>query len=514
METTFRFGADASELQSVMTTLQGQFQSLNAIAAQSGDAMADYGQGTRSAADQAELFGQRMQRADTNIQTLNGQLAAQQTVAKAAQDALAQLGDKADASARQQIKAETDKVDQLEAALRQQTAVSDAAAKAEMTAQKSQINEEIALTEGAAVRGEISETEKSAKIAQLRQAEDQAQIEYYGHRLQLYQNDEKARIQAESALSSAVSKANTDRINSDTQATQARITAWQQTLKPIDRAIDQSVTGIITGTKTTQQAINGLARSMVASGVAAAESWLSKQVATQLALTQTTKTQSAIRDGVNASESSSFLGRLGTMASSWLGLETEKTSSTVVGEGARTTVTQTGAETKTAVETQQTSESVALSAGRGAAGTYADACAELPYGWLIGGGLAAASFAAIKGFSAAGGWDRVPYDGAMTELHKDEMVLPASIAGPLRSMTQAAPAYGLPSGVGGPLSGGALAGGGTVGGDTHHHFSPTTHITVNNQGSRALTPDQVGDAVQAALRNGHAGLVKQIRAMR
>ena len=66
--------------------------------------------------------------------------------------------------------------------------------------------------------------------------------------------------------------------------------------------------------------------------------------------------------------------------------------------------------------------------------------------------------------SAAGGWGQVPFDGAITELHKDEMVLPASIAGPLRAMTAAA--------------GGANAGGGTVntsaaagGGDTHLHLN-------------------------------------------
>ncbi len=34
--------------------------------------------------------------------------------------------------------------------------------------------------------------------------------------------------------------------------------------------------------------------------------------------------------------------------------------------------------------------------------------------------------------SAAGGWDRVSMDGVLAQLHKDEMVLPAAIAGPLR----------------------------------------------------------------------------------
>src|SRR6185312_11537813 len=51
--------------------------------------------------------------------------------------------------------------------------------------------------------------------------------------------------------------------------------------------------------------------------------------------------------------------------------------------------------------------------------------------------------------SAAGGWDRVPADGMLTQLHKDEMVLPARIAEPVRKMAQ----------------------GGASGGVTHNHYS-------------------------------------------
>jgi hypothetical protein len=47
---------------------------------------------------------------------------------------------------------------------------------------------------------------------------------------------------------------------------------------------------------------------------------------------------------------------------------------------------------------------------------------------------AAAAFAGVEAFSAAGGWGDVPFDGAATTLHKNEMVLPANLATPLRSM--------------------------------------------------------------------------------
>ncbi|WP_217433737.1 hypothetical protein, partial [Caulobacter sp. S45] len=62
--------------------------------------------------------------------------------------------------------------------------------------------------------------------------------------------------------------------------------------------------------------------------------------------------------------------------------------------------------------------------------------------------------------SAAGGWGQVPYDGALASLHKDEMVLPSTLASPLRS------ALGDGSG---PSFAGAGASGGT--GATHHHWN-------------------------------------------
>ena len=38
--------------------------------------------------------------------------------------------------------------------------------------------------------------------------------------------------------------------------------------------------------------------------------------------------------------------------------------------------------------------------------------------------------------SAAGGWERVPADGMVTELHRDEMVLPKHVADPMRNMAR------------------------------------------------------------------------------
>jgi hypothetical protein len=52
----------------------------------------------------------------------------------------------------------------------------------------------------------------------------------------------------------------------------------------------------------------------------------------------------------------------------------------------------------------------------------------------FGAGMALAALSYTSVASAAGGWERVPFDGAMTELHRDEMVLPKHIADPMRQM--------------------------------------------------------------------------------
>lgn len=115
---------------------------------------------------------------------------------------------------------------------------------------------------------------------------------------------------------------------------------------------------------------------------------------------------------------------------------------------AMTAATTTGAATRTAVETGAAATSAAASSGfalidianaavRAAANAYA-AIAGIPFvGPFLAPAIAAGAIAAVIGFStgiisARGGLDRVDKDGQLAELHKDEMVLPAGIATPLR----------------------------------------------------------------------------------
>lgn len=82
-------------------------------------------------------------------------------------------------------------------------------------------------------------------------------------------------------------------------------------------------------------------------------------------------------------------------------------------------------------------EQITTSAGvAGANGVASYAAAPWPLDLAAPGfGTLMSSYAmSFASFSAAGGWYDVPHDGALTELHKSEMVLPAWAAQPLRTM--------------------------------------------------------------------------------
>jgi hypothetical protein len=120
--------------------------------------------------------------------------------------------------------------------------------------------------------------------------------------------------------------------------------------------------------------------------------------------------------------------------------EAGKTGATETGIFARLAALVTGTETGKAVEATANATSVMGSAYKAAAGAYS-ALAGIPIiGPALGAAAAVATFAAVSAyniFSAEGGMGQVPYDGAMFQLHKDEMVLPSWIASPLRAQLAA-----------------------------------------------------------------------------
>jgi hypothetical protein len=117
--------------------------------------------------------------------------------------------------------------------------------------------------------------------------------------------------------------------------------------------------------------------------------------------------------------------------------EQTATAATAAGAAARTAATSTAAAAQQAVTATTATTEITTNAAVAGSGALASVSKIPVIGPFIAPAIAAGIMALAMGFvskiaSAEGGWDQVPHDGAMTELHKDEMVLPASIATPLR----------------------------------------------------------------------------------
>ena len=130
---------------------------------------------------------------------------------------------------------------------------------------------------------------------------------------------------------------------------------------------------------------------------------------------------------------------------------------------------------------------ISNSAARAAAGAYAAVAPTPLIGPELAPAAAAAALAAALAFggevvSAAGGWGQVPYDGALASLHKDEMVLPSSIASPLRDQLAGA---GSGSGAGG-------------GGATHHHWTINALDAQSFARMARSNPDAITGALSSA----------------
>jgi hypothetical protein len=145
----------------------------------------------------------------------------------------------------------------------------------------------------------------------------------------------------------------------------------------------------------------------------------------------------------------------------------------IIAETTKTTASQAGFVVRSAFDVQASEQSrsnsflaaqkVALNnAVQAASGAYASASSIPLVGWLIAPGAAAAAFAAVEAFgaltSAAGGYDIPAGVNPLVQAHASEMILPASIANPLRAQLASAS-------FGGASAQNASSGGG----DTHIH---------------------------------------------
>jgi len=176
------------------------------------------------------------------------------------------------------------------------------------------------------------------------------------------------------------------------------------------------------------------------------------------------------------------------------------------GEMVKTGLSGAGAAQRGAIETTASLQSKMLSfetaekdifnaAAKAAANAYA-AMAGIPIiGPELGAVAAAVTFSAVEGFgniaSAAGGYDIPSGINPLVQTHANEMILPAHIANPMRSLLQGVEQTG---GIGG-------------GGETHNHnYNPVLNISaVDHRGVQAFFDqhaDKLFNTINAKVRGG------------
>ncbi len=169
----------------------------------------------------------------------------------------------------------------------------------------------------------------------------------------------------------------------------------------------------------------------------------------------------------------------------------------VASEKAKTAAQQLGASQGMAISGQAALKDITNSAAQAASAAY-NSLAHVPFvGPLLGAAAAATVFAAVMAFkglvaSAAGGYDIPAGVNPLTQLHAQEMVLPARLANPMRDM--------LASFGSGATA--AVASGHTFSfGDTHIHGAPNMSPADFKQ-ALAEHRASVAEAVANALHGG------------
>lgn len=211
---------------------------------------------------------------------------------------------------------------------------------------------------------------------------------------------------------------------------------WTNAFKPLQHAFDQSISGMILGTTTWQKAVKRLGQMAVSEMVGVADKQLATWVGKELGMTTATKAGTQTRQGAEEQSESGFLGLIGNMLLKWLGLETAKTDGTATNNAARAAIEAAAA--KLAV--LRAFGQIEVDAAVAAAGAMA-AISAIPYvGPALAPEVAAETYATTMGwatglgaglFSAAGGMWNVPAD-TLAMVHKQESIIPASVAQPMR----------------------------------------------------------------------------------
>lgn len=229
--------------------------------------------------------------------------------------------------------------------------------------------------------------------------------------------------------------------------------AWAKAFEPVERAFNTAVTGMILGTTTWQKAVQRATLSVLSTEINAGLRQLEAWIAKETGMTAATRTGAATRQAADTTSQSSLFGLIAQTLAQWLGLETAKTAATTEGNSSRTISDAAAQAAGAALAVARAFGQIQIDAAVAAAGTMA-AISAIPFvGPFIAPEMAAAAYGETLGwaaglgaglFSAAGGLWNVPAD-TLAMVHKQETIIPAAIAQPMRDF----------------FSGGAAGGGGS-----------------------------------------------------
>jgi hypothetical protein len=344
---------------------------------------------------------------------------------------------------------------------RRSLATSSEIARLQLEAKKQALGEEVAA-------GQLSRAQELEQLLALTEAADRARI--------------AQEVTARSALdfTTAAYAAMTDEIRKDyaklaldiaeyqrqiaanSEATAKEATrSWEDANREVIGSEDQFVQGIFHGRQKMGQLLEGLARDLVQKEIESDLNYWSERLLLDAEghATEATGEKAGLlmRTMIGQQETAQTIGQA-----------TAQTNAEIAG------VTTANA-AKSAAQSQGMAQSVAMGsatimndASKAAASAYA-AVADIPIvGPFLAPAAAGAAFAAVSAYdtltSAEGGQYRVMDDGQLTELHRNEMVMPAGIADPMRDFFA--------------NFDGSVAGAGGAAPSTHHyHFNNSYNLS-------------------------------------
>lgn len=311
---------------------------------------------------------------------------------------------------------------------------------------------------GAIIKTELANgTINAATYTQLEQTlSDQRlaiQTEYYQKVQQLREADKVAVIKATADIAKATQDATirSAKIQEESQARVAKLI--QSVMAPIEKTFASTITGLIQRTTTWQKAMQQITGQMLQSfaqfGVGMVADWARRE----LMKTALSQTHGLLRTA---------LVKLGLLEE--------------VGAQAAATGTTVG------IKAAEADVVITANAGEAASGAAASV-ASIPFvGWAMAAGVFAATMAMVLGAksSASGGYDIPSGVNPVTQLHQEEMVLPAKHANVIRQMADG-------------------GGGGGGGGDVHLHV----HTQSTQDFARFLKHNShvIAPAIKQAIRN-------------